>query len=48
MSHTEQVHGERGEWLGTKTIWVDEVPCRRYDKKLDKWVALDYDPRDSV
>ena len=51
--------GEHGCWMQTRLKgkkpyelgeprWVQEVPCRKYDKKLDKWVAIDYDPRDSV
>ena len=27
--------------------WVQEVPCRKYDKKLDKWVPIDYEPREA-
>lgn len=48
MSHSKQKYSEDGEWLGFTSEWVQEVPCRRYDKKLDKWVAIDYEPRDSI
>lgn len=48
MSHSKQVYSENGEWLGFTSEWVQEVPCRKYDKRLDKWVPIDYDPRDSV
>ena len=47
MSHSKQVYSESGEWLGFTSEWVQEVPCRKYDKKLDKWVPIDYEPRDS-
>lgn len=51
--------GEHGCWMhksgwNPKTgmqeneAWVQDVPCRKFNKKLDKWVAVDYDPRDSV
>lgn len=48
MSHTEQVYGEDDEWLGFKSVWVQEVPCRVHDKELDKWVAIDYEPNGSL
>lgn len=43
MSHSEQVYSENGEWLGFTEKWVQDVPCRKYDKKLKKWVLVDYD-----
>jgi hypothetical protein len=33
-------------WYGE--VRHEYVPCRKYDKRLDKWVPIDYDPRDSV
>ena len=27
--------------------WVQEVPCRKYDKKLDKGVPIDYEPMEA-
>lgn len=47
MNHSEQVYSENGEWLGFTEKWVQDVPCRKYDKKLRKWVLFDYEPRDS-
>ena len=44
MNHSEQVYSENGEWLGFTEKWVQDVPCRRYDKKLKKWILLDYEP----
>ena len=41
--------GEHGCWMHHTDIdtntetWVQEVPCRKYDKTAGKWVAVDYD-----
>ena len=47
MSHTVQVYSDEGEWLGFRERWIQDVPCRKYDKRLKKWFLADYEPRDS-
>lgn len=49
---------EHGTWMHTggfnsrtgmyeNEAWVQDVPCRKFDKKKDKWVAIDYEPMES-
>lgn len=48
MSHAVQRYSENGEWLGFSTRWIQEIPCRKYDKERGKWYAADYEPIDSA
>lgn len=51
--------GEHGCWtqhttrtgpgpFDTTSEWVQDIPCKAFDKKLDAWVALDWEADDDV
>lgn len=31
-----------------KPRWVQDVPCKAFDKKAERWFALDHEPIDSI
>ncbi len=39
-------HSEMGPFNYNKTKWVQDLPCKAYDKQAKKWFPLDWEPRE--